>query len=131
MGLNQTIMNTLTFFPFLVTYTQIAPFIIRVVLGLTLAYFAFRKIQGCGQSSGSNSLMYGIIEMIIALFLVIGLFTQVAATLNAVILVIKLGVKGSERKLLSDGVKYSILLLSMAVALMFMTPGLWAIDWLF
>jgi D-alanine-D-alanine ligase len=47
--------------------------------------------------------MYGAVEIIIAIFLVIGLFTQLAAMLNAVILIIKLGYKIRDRAFLTDG----------------------------
>jgi uncharacterized membrane protein YphA (DoxX/SURF4 family) len=56
------------------------------------------------------------------------LWTQLAALLNAVILVIKLGIKAREKKLLSDGINYYILLLAMAVSLLFTGPGLFAFD---
>ncbi|MEK7609885.1 MAG: hypothetical protein AAB470_02070 [Patescibacteria group bacterium] len=115
-------------FPSLLAYESFAPFIIRVVLGVTLAYFGYRKIKGRGQSSGSNSLMYGIVEILIAVFLVIGLFTQIAALLNSVILVIKLGYKTRDKALLTDGINYYILLLTMAISLMFTGAGWLAFD---
>jgi uncharacterized membrane protein YphA (DoxX/SURF4 family) len=112
----------------LLSYGQVSPLLIRLVLGITLAYFGYQKIKGRGQSSGSNSVVYGVVEVVIALFLVIGLFTQLAALLNAVILVIKLGVKVKEKKFLSDGVNYYVLLLAMAVSLLFTGAGLFAFD---
>jgi uncharacterized membrane protein YphA (DoxX/SURF4 family) len=118
----------LSLFPSLLTYQQAGPFIIRVVLGLTLAYFGYLKIMKRGTSSGSNSVSYGIAEVLIAIFLVIGLFTQLAALLNAIILLIKLGFKAKVGKFLSDGVNYYILLLVMAISLMFTGPGFFAFD---
>ena len=118
----------LSMFPHLLAYDQLAPFIIRVVLGLTLAYFGYRKIVDRGDSSGSNSKSYGVIEVIIALFLVVGLFTQLAALLNALILVIKLAFKARKGDLLSNGVNYYILLLTMAVSLLFTGGGAWGFD---
>jgi uncharacterized membrane protein YphA (DoxX/SURF4 family) len=115
-------------FPSLLTYQQFAPLIIRVVLGVTLAYFGYQKIKGEGKSSGSNSVMYGAVEIIIAIFLVIGLFTQLSALLNAIILVIKIGYKIRNKAFLTDGVNYYILLLAMAIALIFSGPGFLAFD---
>ena len=86
-------MQTPTFLPLLVGYQQVVPLILRVVLGVSLVYFGYKKIEGAGQSSGSNSRVYGITEVVVGLFLVIGLFTQLAALINAFILVIKLAVK--------------------------------------
>ena len=124
-------MNTLSLFPDLSGHAQFAGFILRVVLGLTLAFFAYKKIQGKGQSSGSNSLRYGIAELIVALFLVVGFFTQIAALLNALILILKLGFKAKENKLLTDGVNYYLLLLTIAIALLALGSGMWSVDTLF
>lgn len=115
-------------FPYLLTYEQLAPFVIRIVLGITLAYFGYQKIKGRGTSSGSNSIVYGAIEMIIAVFLVIGLFTQLAALLNAVILVIKIGYKIRDKAFLTDGINYYVLLLAMAIAVIFSGAGFLAFD---
>ena len=104
------------------------PLLIRLVLGITLAYFGYRKIVNKGTSSGSNAKAYGAVEIIIALFLVIGLFTQLAALLNAIILVIKLGFKARDKAFLSDGINYYVLLLVMAISLIFTGPGFFAYD---
>ena len=124
-------MSAFSLFPSLLTYQQVGPLIIRVVLGLTLAYFGYEKILGRGQSSGSNSRTYGAVEIFISLFLIIGLYTQLAALLNVVILVIKIGLKFKEDKLLSAGINYYILLLTMAVSLLFTGAGLLALGSLF
>ncbi len=115
-------------FPYLLTYEQLAPLIIRIVLGITLAYFGYQKIKGQGKSSGSNSVMYGAVEIIIATFLIIGLFTQLAALLNAVILIIKIGYKIRDKAFLTDGVNYYVLLLAMAITLAFSGAGFLAFD---
>jgi uncharacterized membrane protein YphA (DoxX/SURF4 family) len=122
-------MHTLSLFPILLSYQQLSPFIIRVVLGITLAYFGYNKILRKGQSSGSNSTTYGWVEIVIAVFLIIGLWTQLAALLNAIILVIKLGFKIKEKKFLSGGINYYILLLTMAISLIFTGAGAFAIDY--
>ncbi len=121
-------MHPFLLFPSLLAYEQIAPFIIRVVLGFTLLYFGLRKMRGEGQSSGSNSYRYGLIEVIIAIFLIVGLYTQLAALINAIILIFKIGFKINEKKFLTDGVNYYVLLLAMAIALLFMGPGVLSFD---
>jgi len=124
-------MSAFSLFPSLLAYQQVGPLIIRVVLGLTLAYFGYEKILGRGQSSGSNSRTYGAVEIFISLFLIIGLYTQLAALLNVVILIIKIGLKFKEDKLLSAGINYYILLLAMAVSLLFTGAGFLALGSLF
>lgn len=115
-------------FPYFLTYEQIAPLIIRIVLGITLAYFGYEKIKGRGKSSGSNSVIYGAAEVIIALFLIIGLFTQLSALLNSVILIIKIGYKIRNKAFLTNGVNYYLLLLTMAISLIFSGAGFLAFD---
>lgn len=118
----------LSVFPSLLSYEQLAPFILRLVLGLTLAFFGYQKIRGVGGSSGSNSKLYGAVEIVISLFLVIGLWTQLAALLNAIILAIKIGFKIRNKAFLTDGVNYYVLLLAMAVSLLFLGAGRFAFD---
>jgi uncharacterized membrane protein YphA (DoxX/SURF4 family) len=118
----------LSLFPSLLAYQELGPFFIRIILGITLGYFGYRKLMNTGTSSGSNAKGYGVVEIIIAIFLIIGLFTQLAALLNAVILIIKIGFKARNKALFTDGINYYVLLLTMAVALIFMGPGLFAYD---
>lgn len=118
----------LSIFPFLLSYQELSPFLIRLVLGITLAYFGYRKIKGHGQSSGSNSVLYGVAEILISIFLIIGLYTQLAALINAIILIIKLAFKARNKQLLTDGVNYYILLLAMAISLMVTGAGWWSFD---
>ncbi len=115
-------------FPYLFTFEQAAPFILRIVLGITLAWFGYQKIQQRGESSGSNSILYGAVEIIVAIFLIIGLYTQLAAIINIGILLIKLGHKVRSKQFLTDGINYYILLLAMAVAVTLMGAGWFAFD---
>ena len=121
-------MHPLSLFPSLLSWQLVSPLLIRVVLGLTLAYMGYEKIKGRGTSSGSNSAIYGIAEIVIAALLIVGLFTQLAALLSALSLVIKLVLKAKEGRFLSDGVNYYILLLVMSLSLMVTGPGFWAFD---
>ena len=118
----------LSLFPSFLAYEAFGPFIIRIILGITLAYFGYRKTIEKGNSSGSNSKLYGIVEIVIAVFLIIGLFTQLAALINAIILIIKIGHKISEKKFLSDGINYYLLLFAMALSIIFTGAGAFAFD---
>ncbi len=118
----------LSAFPFLLSYQQLAPFILRVILGITLAYFGYQKILGKGGSSGSNTKIYGGIEILVSVFLIIGLWTQVAALINAVILVVKLGFKIRHKEFLTNGINYYLLLLAIAVSVMLTGAGWFAFD---
>ena len=105
----------LSIFPSLLAYQGFGPFIIRLILGITLAYFGYRKTLGKGTSSGSNSKAYGIVEIVTGIFLIIGLYTQLAALINAIILIIKIGHKINQKAFLSDGINYYLLLFAMAL----------------
>lgn len=118
----------LSIFPSLLTYQEISPLIIRLVLGITLVYFGYQKTLGKGKSSGSNTKAYGVGEIITGAFLVIGLYTQLAALINVIILIIKIGHKINRKAFLTDGVNYYALLLAMALSLLFTGAGFLAFD---
>ena len=121
-------MNTTSLFPGLLAYHDFGPLVIRVLLGAALLHFGTKKLKRRGDSSGSNSQMYGVVEILVGLFYIIGLFTQLAALLNSVILIIKLGFKSRAGEFLSDGINYYVLLLAMAVSLLFTGAGAYAFD---
>jgi uncharacterized membrane protein YphA (DoxX/SURF4 family) len=81
-----------------------------------------------GESSGSNSVTYGVVELLLALLLIIGLYTQLAAVLNAAILVIKLAFKAKSKALFTDGINYYILLLVMCLSLVVTGAGMFGFD---
>ncbi len=118
----------LSLFPSLLTYERLGPFIIRGVLGITLAYFGYLKIMNRGRSSGSNSVRYGIVEVFLSAFLIIGLYTQLTALINALILVSNIVFTPKQKALFSDGINYYVLLLVMAISLLFTGAGAFAFD---
>ena len=121
-------MNIAPIVPGLLVYHDIGPLVIRLIVGVTLLYFGFKKVKHHSDSSGSTSPQYGIVEILVALTFILGVFTQLAAILNIIILVIKLGFKWREGKLFKDGVNYYVLLLAMVVSLLFTGPGAYALD---
>ena len=118
----------LSLFPSLLSYERFGPFLIRIVLGITLGYFGYKKVIAQGTSSGSNARTYGAVEIFVSLFLIIGLYTQLAALINAIILVIKISFKARDRALFTDGINYYVLLLAMALSVIVTGAGAWAFD---
>ena len=55
----------LSLFPSLLAYEQVGPLLIRLLLGITLVYFGYRKTLMKGNSSGSNAKAYGFVEIIV------------------------------------------------------------------
>ncbi len=84
-------------FPELLTFSFFAPTLLRVAVGLVFAYLAWHHFSARRACAGeiemfvSRSLagglctIYALIEALVALGLVIGLYTQVAALVGAVI----------------------------------------------
>jgi uncharacterized membrane protein YphA (DoxX/SURF4 family) len=118
----------LSIFPSLLSYEGLAPLIIRFILGITLLHFGYLKTIDKGRSSGSNTRVYGVLEIATAVFLIIGLYTQLAALINIIILLIKTGNKIADNKFLTDGINYYLLLLAMALSLLFSGAGFLAFD---
>jgi uncharacterized membrane protein YphA (DoxX/SURF4 family) len=120
----------LSLFPSLLTYERLGPLIIRVILGLTFVYFGYRHIKGRGRENISvgGSKIYGTIETATAVLLIIGLYTQLAALVIAVILTARLIYKIRVKAFLSDGVNYYLLLLAMALSLLVMRSGFLSFD---
>lgn len=116
----------LSLFPSLFTYSMITGLILRLTLAVVLLFWAYTRILS---KSNQKIVILGTIEGIIGILLVIGLFTQGAALIAAIIFAIKLGHKAQKKALFTDGVNYYFILLMIAIALMFAGPGYLAFDW--
>lgn len=103
----------LSVFPELFNYSQIAPLILRLGLAIVLArlgYLAvFKTITKCEKITG-------LIQILAAIFLFLGFLTQVAALLAITTV---FNVKSKILKLL---------IVSVALSLMLLGPGLLSID---
>ena len=115
-------------FPFLLTFAGIAPFIIRISFGITTIYIAYKKLINKDQCITKQLKLFNTIEIILSIFIIIGLFTQLIALVYAIIFAIKLIHKASKKALLSDGINYYLLLFIMALSLVFTGAGLIAFD---
>ncbi|MCX6731524.1 MAG: hypothetical protein NTX55_00865 [Candidatus Parcubacteria bacterium] len=94
----------LSVFPELFNYSQIAPLIFRIALAVILIRIGYK-----------NGLI-GIVQILTAVLLFLGLFTQIAG-----LLAIGACYKIKERKLM-------LLIFAIAVSLMLLGPGLFSID---
>ena len=118
-------MSSVSIFPQLLTYWMVGPLLLRLVLAGVFFYFGYHKSMS-PQSKWSKSL--GVIEIILAILLLAGLFTQVASLLVAVILVVQLVDKVRSKNFLTSGVNYFLILLVIAISLVFTGPGFLAFD---
>ncbi|MBU2109347.1 hypothetical protein KKB71_00085 [Patescibacteria group bacterium] len=114
----------LSIFPELFNYSYLAPFLLRIALALVLiriGYLSFKKTNDKCQKS------IDITQIISAVFVALGLLTQIAALVIMAMIateVIKAGIQKIpvERKILK------FLMFIIAVSLMLLGPGLFAID---
>ncbi len=130
----------LTVFPDLLTYGLIAPFILRVSLGLVLIYFSYLKFRkerfekivffdSLGMKPGVfyvNTI--GGIELIGGILLVVGAYTQIAAMGAALIMLAATFIKWRRPQSLRNDIEFYILLFVVALSLVFLGAGFFAID---
>jgi uncharacterized membrane protein YphA (DoxX/SURF4 family) len=121
-----------TLFPELLNYSFYAPFLIRVVLGMFALYYGFSKFKNTAESAETsasfdlNYLLRGII-IIAGALVFIGLFTQLAALVLAVIFLILLFSKNYISKYQVNEAEL-ILLTTMAISMMLLPAGRIAFD---
>ena len=113
----------LSVFPHLLDYPLIAPFLIRLTLAVVFFHFAQRdsKLTGLRKTLGT-------IELLAALFLIIGLFTQVVALIMCLVLAVLIFKKIEEKAFFTDGVNYYVLVFMLCFCLLFLGAGSYAID---
>jgi uncharacterized membrane protein YphA (DoxX/SURF4 family) len=116
----------LSAFPTFLSYNQLSPFLIRLVLGFIFVFWAYRALRNVGAKMDQKAI--GIIEGVAGILLVIGLWTQVAALVVFVDLVIRLVERIMKKAFLTDGVNYYLVLLVMAISLMVTGAGWIAFD---
>lgn len=115
----------LSIFPSLLAYEQLSPFLIRITLALVLIYWAY---QGLKSEQGIWKKVANVIEGLVGVLILLGLWTQVAALIAAVGLLVCLIGKIRNRAFLTDGVNYVLILFVLAVSLLFSGAGAFAFD---
>jgi len=105
----------LSVFPELFNYSQIAPFLLRVSLGIVLIRFGYLAVFKTAPATKYEKAI-GIVWILSALFFFLGLLTQVAGLLT-IVTVFKIN-----QKIL----KFMILVI--ALSLIFLGPGLFSFD---
>lgn len=103
----------LSVFPELFNYSQIAPFILRIALSIVLVRFGYWAIF---KTTTRHEKAIGIIQWLAAIFLFLGFLTQIAALL-AIVTVFNVKPKISK-----------LMIVSVALSLMLLGPGLFSFD---
>lgn len=129
----------LSVFPQLFTYQEVAPVILRAVLGVAFMLHGYPKLFGGFRattqffsSAGIKPAKFwvavvGIVELFGGIALLLGLFTQVAALLIAInmtgaLLLVK------RKQGFVGGYELDLAFLAMALTLLLLGPGFWSID---
>ncbi|HEY9584454.1 MAG TPA: DoxX family protein [Candidatus Paceibacterota bacterium] len=130
----------LSIFPFLLSYKLLAPFILRITLGLIFVNYGWAKINRQKDEKVSMFEKMGLkpgltyvwivaaIEIIVGLLMIVGLWTQVAALIALIILAIALILKKKQPESLESSNGLLIICLVIALSLLFTGPGSWAFD---
>jgi uncharacterized membrane protein YphA (DoxX/SURF4 family) len=116
----------LSIFPSLLSYHEIGPFLLRLTLAVVLLYWSYGQIRA--RVSGTL-LTLGVIDGLVGLLLIAGLFTQIATLIAAIILFVKIIKKIQSGMFLTDGVNYFFILFVISLSLLFMGPGAFSVDY--
>lgn len=127
-------------FPDLLTYSFLAPFLLRVVIGIIFLDLGILKFKGERSrwiaSFEALSLrpgaiftsIYGIIEIIGGLLLIIGLWTQIAALIFVIFSGFELFIEWKESRILKRNIVFYTLILTISVSLLLTGAGAFAFD---
>ena len=116
----------LSLFPSLLTYILFAPLFLRLILGVTLIYFSRQQLSI--KAGTTYHKLAGLIEGLCGALLIIGLFTQGAALVVAIILGARLVQKIRAKAFLTDGINYYLVLFIIALSLLVTGAGAIAFD---
>lgn len=100
-------------FPELLNFSQVAPFILRVILAVVLSQMGYRLFK----LAERREKIIGVTEILSSVFLIIGLFTQVAAIVSLVAISNK-----TENKSLR------LMMAAASVSLALLGPGIYSFD---
>lgn len=127
-------------FPELLTYSQIAPFVLRIVLGLIFIDLAYLKVykerldwrrsfEALGLRPADTLVyIYAAIEFVAGLLLILGLYTQIAALAIAVVTGIEIFLEWKDGNFFKRDLVFYILLFIIAISLLLTGAGAFAFD---
>lgn len=107
-------------FPPLLYLSGFAPLFLRLTLGSVFVLWAYKRFK--------TDKIKSIPEGLIGICLILGLATQLAALIAAIILGIRLVKKIKEKAFLTDGVNYYLILFIISISLIFTGAGFIAFD---
>jgi putative oxidoreductase len=127
-------------FPELLTYSTLAPFILRVILGLIFLDLAYLKIgkekADWNRTFGALGLqpadtlvkLYALIEAIAGLLLIVGMYTQIAALVVVIFTGVETYLEWRDGNILKRNLVFYVLLFVIALSLLLTGAGAFAVD---
>lgn len=127
-------------FPDLLMYSLLGPLVLRVLLGLIFIDLGFLKFRGEKKqwlaSFDALSLhpatifvpLYALLQIIGGFFLIIGLWTQVAALAFVIFTGIELYIEWQGQKILKRDIVFYLLVFVISLSLLITGAGAYAID---
>jgi len=127
-------------FPELLTYSLLAPFILRITIGFLLVNLGYLKLSKeksrweatfeafqVKQKVVATKIL-GFIEVIGGLSLIAGFYTQVAAIAFVILSGIEVFIEYREETLLKRDIVFYVLMFMIALSLVFSGAGFFAVD---
>ena len=127
-------------FPDLLTYSQLGPFILRVVLGLIFIDLALLKFKAEKQRwiASFEALhikpapvlvsVFGALQLVGGVMLIVGLYTQVAALAFVILSGMEVYIEFKDARILKRDIVFYVLVLSIALSLLITGAGAYAFD---
>lgn len=131
------ILNT---FPDLLTYSQISPFILRVVLGLIVLNLGYLKLKKESQAwqelfrtihlEPAKILVkiLALIEIIGGLMLIVGAYTQITSIIFSILFFCEAVLEYRDSVLEKRNITFYILMFAISISLIFLGAGAFAFD---
>ena len=123
----------LSVFPALLDFSIIAVFLLRITVGFFFILFGTRLIQVAWSTKDVSvfvkgvGMTYGIAKFMVGALLTAGLFTQVAAVFGALLSALTI-LQDAPTAFARSDKQVQILLIVICVSLLFLGPGLFAVD---
>lgn len=127
-------------FPDLLTYSLLGPFILRIVVGLVFIDLGFLALKNekerwlislstLGFKKPESALkIFGLIEILAGVMLLIGFYTQVAALVLALLTFAEAYIEYKDPLVLKRNLVFYVLVFSIVFSLLFLGAGAFAID---
>jgi uncharacterized membrane protein YphA (DoxX/SURF4 family) len=112
-------------FPQLLVYSTMAPLILRIVLGLIFVDLGWIKLRTRRLSLPS---LLGLLEVIGAIMLIVGFYTQIAALGFLILTGIELYIEWKDAAVLKGDLVFYILLFAISLSLLLTGAGAYAKD---